>query len=416
MSQLFTRTLKEVSADEVAANARLLVRGGFVHKVMAGVYAYLPLGLRVLKKIEGIIREEMNALGAQELLLTALQDPAPWKKTGRWSDEAIDIWFKTQSGDVVVGLANTHEEPLTRMLTHHIASYKDLPFSAYQFQTKFRNEPRAKSGLLRAREFMMKDLYSFSRTAQEHEAFYEKAKDAYRTIFDRVGIGESTYITYASGGTFSAFSHEFQTVCEAGEDIIYIEEERRVAVNKEVASDDVLRELGLKRENLREAKAIEVGNIFSLGTRFSEPLELLYADEKGDKRPVIMGSYGIGPGRVIGTAVELRHDERGIRWPAAIAPYDAHVIMLDSKEREAEDLIARLEQEGIDALYDDRLEKQAGEKFADADLIGIPWRIVVSKRTVEKGMVEIKQRISKDSSLIEVQNVKIKMQNDNIKF
>jgi len=249
-SQLFTKTRKEAPSDEVAKNAELLIRAGYIHKEMAGVYDFLPLGLRVLNNIVRIIREEMDALGAAELFMAALQDPEVWKASGRWSDEVVDNWFKTKvknGGDA--GLGFTHEEPLVRIMTGHIHSYKDLPRLAYQFQTKFRNEARAKSGILRGREFLMKDLYSFARTAEEHHELYERVKAAYVRIFERLGIGEQTYITFASGGTFSKYSHEFQTVCEAGEDLIYVDDEKRLAVNREVLTDEVLRDLGLRRES-----------------------------------------------------------------------------------------------------------------------------------------------------------------------
>jgi len=270
-SHLFTKTRKEAPKDETAKNAKLLIRGGFIHKEMAGVYSYLPLGLRVMNKIVNIIREEMNAIGGQELYLTALQDKNIWEKTNRWSDEVVDNWFKTKlkSGSDV-GLGFTHEEPLTALMKEYIQSYKDLPRYAYQFQTKFRNEERAKSGIMRTREFLMKDLYSFSKDAKEHEEFYEKAKKAYVKIFDRLGLGDKTYVTFASGGSFSKYSHEFQTLTETGEDTIYVDEKNKLAVNKEVYTDEVLKDLGLNKKDIIEKKASEIGNIFSLGTRFSQ--------------------------------------------------------------------------------------------------------------------------------------------------
>ncbi|MDO8655156.1 MAG: aminoacyl--tRNA ligase-related protein, partial [bacterium] len=286
-SQLFAKTSKSAPADEQSTNAKLLLRGGFIHKEVAGAYVFLPLGLRVLNNIIGIIREEMNALGAQEVLLTSLQSPELWKKTRRWDDSVIDVWFKTKlNNEAELGLANTHEEPITALMSHHISSWRDLPVSAYQFQTKFRNELRAKSGLLRSREFIMKDLYSFSRTQEEHDAFYEQAKEAYRRIFDRIGIGERTLLTFASGGSFSKYSHEFQTLCEAGEDTIFVCEKCRVAVNKEIIKDQSSCPQ-CKNTRLREERAIEVGNIFSLGTKFSEPLGLKFVDEQGTTHEVV---------------------------------------------------------------------------------------------------------------------------------
>jgi prolyl-tRNA synthetase len=404
-SRLFTKTRKEAPSDEVAKNAALLIRGGFISKEMAGVYSFLPLGLRVMNKIVGVIREEMNKLGGVELHLAALQDPNVWEASGRWSERAVDNWFKTKvkvGGEV--GLAFTHEEPLTRIMTEHVRSYKDLPLFVYQFQTKFRNETRAKSGILRGREFLMKDLYSFSRDEKEHEVFYVKAIEAYKKVFTRVGIGEHTYLTYASGSSFSKFSHEFQTVCEAGEDVIYIQNDDwgkglmaakgHAAVNKEIWTDGLKEELGL-RGDILEKRAVEVGNIFTLGTRFSEALGLLYLDEKGVSRPVFMGSYGIGPGRLMGTAVELFADEKGIVWPQEIAPFRAHLISLAASEKDvkesADALYQKLSEAGAEVLYDDR-DARAGEKFTDADLIGIPTRVVVSEKTIKEGKLEVKDR------------------------
>ncbi|MBX4189297.1 prolyl-tRNA synthetase [Candidatus Parcubacteria bacterium] len=394
-SQLFTKTRKEAPKDEVSKNAELLIRGGFIYKEMAGVYAFLPLGLRVLNKIIEIIREEMNAVGGQELSLTALQEKELWEKTDRWSDEKVDAWFKTKlKNETELGLGFTHEEPLTRLMKEYVSSYRDLPFSAYQFQTKFRNEARAKSGLMRTREFIMKDLYSFSKDKAEHDMVYEKIKQAYINIFNRLGIGGSTYVTFASGGVFSEFSHEFQTLSEAGEDIVYVDEDKRIAVNKEVYTDEVLESLGLNKSNLKERKAVETGNIFTLGTRFSEALGLTYKNEHGETTPVFMGSYGIGPARSMGTIVELYSDEAGIMWPRSVAPFRAHLLTLGEDENIktlGDEVYKTLEAEGVEVLYDDR-EARAGEKFADADLIGIPTRVIIGSKTLESKMLEVKDR------------------------
>jgi len=351
-----------------------------------------------------VIREEMNAIGGQEVLLNALQSPAAWKKTDRWRDDAIDVWFKTElKGGGELGLATTHEEPLTALMTEYINSYKDLPRYAYQFQTKFRNELRPKSGIMRSREFIMKDLYSFSRNEQEFREFYEKCAAAYKKIFDRLGIGEKTFRTFASGGTFSRFSDEFQTVCGAGEDTIYASKEKGIAVNKEVYTDEVLSELGLKKEELSEAKAIEVGNIFPLGTRFSDALGLRFKDDKGIAAPVVMGSYGIGPGRVMGAIVEVLSDEKGIVWPKEVAPYQAHLITISGGNKdviaEADRLYDLLAEHGIEALYDDR-DLRAGEKFADSDILGIPTRLVVSEKTLAEGGVEAVSRQTGGTTLV----------------
>jgi prolyl-tRNA synthetase len=290
----------------------------------------------------------------------------------------------------------------------HVRSYKDLPIYAYQFQTKFRNEPRAKSGIMRGREFLMKDLYSFSRTGDEHAEFYEKAKIAYRRVFDRLGIGNDTYLTFASGGSFAKYSHEFQTVTEAGEDTIFVDEKKRIAVNKEVLNDEVLNDLGLKKGDLVEKKAVEVGNIFNLGTRFSEALGLNYKDASGNSVPVVMGSYGIGPSRLMGTIAEIWSDEDGLIWPESVAPFNVHLIaLLDEKgevKKAADKLYSELIGKGIEVLYDNR-DASAGEKFSDADLIGIPKRIVISSKTLEKDSAETKDRATGKVDLIKLENI-----------
>jgi len=405
-SELFTKTRREGPKDEVSKNAELLIRAGFIHKEMAGVYDFLPLGLRVINKIVAIIREEMNGIGGQEVHLSAMQDKSKWEATNRWNDEIVDIWFKTKlKNDAELGLGFTHEEPLTAIMKDHIRSYKDLPRAVYQFQNKFRNEARAKSGILRGREFLMKDLYSFNTNEVEHAKFYEKAKAAYGKIFDRLGLGDRTYVTFAAGGTFSKYSHEFQAVCEAGEDTIFVDEANRLAVNKEVMTDDVLDDLKLKREDMKEYKSIEVGNIFSLGTKFSDALGLKFKDEAGKSFPVVMGSYGIGPSRVMGTIAELWSDDKGLVWPESVAPFKIHLIALFDEGgmvRSAADRIYdQLMQKGVEVLYDDR-ECGAGEKFSDADLIGIPWRYVVSEKTMSNGSVEIKKRNSDQIELTKI--------------
>lgn len=408
-SQLFTKTRKEAPADEVAKNAQLLIRGGFIHKEMAGVYSFLPLGLRVLNRIVGIIREEMNALGGVELELTALQDRSIWEKSGRWDDHAVDSWFKTKiKNGGEAGLGFTHEEPLTRVMRDHIHSYRDLPRYVFQIQTKFRNEERAKSGLLRGREFLMKDLYSFCRDEKEHQVFYEKAKAAYHTVFKRVGLGEKTYLTFASGGSFSKYSHEFQTLCESGEDTIHLCGKCGIAVNNEIIKEQpTCPECG-KKDLIRET-AVEVGNIFTLGTRFSEAFNLSFLDESGKHRFVFMGSYGIGPSRLMGTIAELFGDEKGIVWPEAVAPFRTHLISVvgaksTAVQNAADTLYSALTTRGVEVLYDDR-NLRAGEKFADADLIGIPTRIVVSEKTLAEGTYEIKDLTTNTVQMLSESNL-----------
>ncbi|MEK7650545.1 MAG: aminoacyl--tRNA ligase-related protein [Patescibacteria group bacterium] len=395
-SQLFTKTRREAPKDEVSKNAQLLIRAGFVHKELAGVYSYLPLGLKTLEKINRLIRSEMNKLGAVEVNLSALQNPEIWQASGRWNDQEVDVWFKTKlKNESELGLGFTHEEPLTNLLRDHIKSYRDLPRAIYQIQTKFRNETRAKSGLMRGREFLMKDLYSFHATQTEQEEFYQQVLLVYQNIFKQVGLGDRTYLTFASGGAFSKYSHEFQTLSEAGEDTIYLSADEKLAVNIEVATPEVLEELGLKKEDLVPHKAIEVGNIFSLGTRFSEPLKLNFLDAEGKEQPVWMGSYGLGPSRLLATIAEVLSDENGLVWPEGVAPFSVHLISLAGKSDEvkqaSEKLYQKLVQNKIEVLFDDR-DAPAGEKFADADLIGLPNRIVVSSKTLEAGKLEFKNR------------------------
>jgi prolyl-tRNA synthetase len=395
-SQLFTRTRREAPKDEVAKNAMLLIRAGFVHKEMAGVYSYLPLGLRTLEKINALIRREMDKLGANEVFLSALQNAETWRQSGRWEGEAAGVWFKSKlKNDAEVGFGWTHEEPLTALMRDHLRSYRDLPRAVYQIQTKFRNEERAKSGVMRGREFLMKDLYSFHADQADLDRFYNSVIEAYRRIFDTVGIGERTYLTFASGGAFAKYSHEFQTVCEAGEDTIYVAEEKKLAINLEVSTPETLEELGVEKSGLVPATAIEVGNIFKLGTRFSEPLGLKFRDEAGAEQPVVMGSYGLGPSRLLGAIAEVLADEKGLVWPAAIAPFAVHLVELPGREaatsQAAENLYAALNARGVEVLWDDRAVG-AGEKLADSDLLGLPTRVVVSDRAVTAGEFEVVNR------------------------
>jgi len=403
-SQLFTKTKKEAPSDEVSKNAEFLIRGGFIHKEMAGVYSYLPLGLRVIKKIENIIREEMDALGGVEMKTSVLQNKEIWEKTNRWDDQEVDIWFKTKlKNGTDVGLSWSNEEDFTSILKQYVSSYKDLPLYLYDFKDILRNETRSKSGILRGREFYWKALYSFSKDEEEHNAFYEKMKVAYQNIFKRAGIGHVTYLTFASGGAFSKYSHEFQTITSAGEDTIYIAEDKAIAVNKEVMEDKILSSLGLEKDKLVEHKAIEVGNIFTLGTSKAEALELYYTDPKGEKNPVFMGSYGIGLGRLLGTIVEVLSDDKGIIWPEAVAPFQVHLLALGESKtvfEEAENVYRKLESEGVEVLFDDRVGLSAGEKFADADLLGLPYRAVVSERSIKEKGVEIKKRTEEKGKIV----------------
>ncbi|GHU07821.1 proline--tRNA ligase [Alphaproteobacteria bacterium] len=389
---MFIKTSKTAPSDEVAKNAQLLIRAGFVHKRMAGVYEYLPLGKKVLDNIVGVIREEMNAIGGQEVSLTALQPKELWERTDRWDSKKVDIWFKTElSSGGEAGLAPTHEEPLTDIMTNFVSSYHDLPIYAYQFQTKFRNELRPKSGLMRGREFLMKDLYDFSKSEAEHQEFYEKTKAAYIRIFDRLGIGEFTYPTFASGGIFAKFSEEFQMLSPVGEDTVYVHNDQKLAVNDEVWDDETMKILGTKKDDFRTEKAVELGNIFHLSTKYSAPLGLAYTDENGQRQPVYMGCYGIGPSRVMGAIAEHFADERGLVWPENIAPARVYLINIgdDTAER-TEKLYDELRSKGVEVIWDDR-DTRPGEKFADAELMGIPYRVVVSAK-LGPDEIELKSR------------------------
>jgi len=401
MSQHATKTLRQAPSEEVAKNAQLLIRAGFINKEMAGVYNFLPLGLRVMEKIKTIVREEMDKLGGQEIIMSTLQRPALWQKTDRWDGDKVDIWFKTKlNSGSEIGLGWSHEEPITDMMKSFVGSYRDLPKYVYQFQTKLRNELRAKNGLLRGREFVMKDLYSYSRDEKSHQEFYDAVIKAYLRVFERVGLGDKTFLTFASGGAFTQFSHEFQTVMPGGEDTIYLDREKGLAVNQEVLSDDVLQQLGLERAGLQELAAAEVGNIFNFGTAKSEQLDLLFTDEDGKRQGVVLGSYGIGITRLIGVVAELMGDDRGLVWPAAIAPYRYHLIWVGSEEvkQQAEAVYDDLTKAGHEVLFDDR-DVRPGEKMADADLIGLPWRLVVSDKT--QGRLEIKARTADEIKLVD---------------
>lgn len=392
-SQLFTKTRKEAPKDEVSKNAILLTRAGFINKEMAGSYAYLPLGLRVIEKIKNIVREEMNSLGGQEITMTTLQRKELWQETDRWSDEKVDVWFKSQlkSGGEV-GFGWSHEEPITDMMKSFVSSYRDLPVIVYQFQTKLRNELRAKSGIMRGREFLMKDMYSYVSDESDHKRIYDAVTASYFNIFRRVGLGDRTYLTFASGGAFTQFSHEFQTILDSGEDVIYVDKGKKIAINQEVLTDEVLTGLGLEREKLEEVSAAEVGNIFSFGGVKSDQLGLHFKDEKGESSPVILGSYGLGVSRLMGVVVEALSDERGIVWPKEIAPFQIHLLCLSEKAKAlADETYKTLVSKGVEVLYDDR-DVRAGEKFADADLIGIPIQIIVGEKALESNMLEVKER------------------------
>lgn len=399
-SNLFVKTLKNAPADEVSKNAQLLIRAGYIHKEMAGVYAYTPLGLRVLENIKQIVREEMNAAGGQEVMMTTLQPRDLWEKTNRWDDAVVDNWFKTKlANGTELGVGLTHEEPIVDMLAPYISSYKDYPVSIYQIQNKFRNELRAKSGLLRGREFVMKDLYTFSRTQQEHTEIYEKYAVAYARVYERLGIGHITYRTAADGGYFTdKFSDEFQTVSPIGEDTIYVDEAKKVAINEEVFNDENLERLGLKREDLVEKRSVEVGNIFPLESKYTDGLGVYYTDEKGQQQSIIMGCYGIGISRVMGILAEHFSDDKGLVWQEAVTPAKVYLVSIgEAGVKAADELYSTLQEKDVTVLYDDR-DARPGEKFADAELMGLPWRVTASDRL--EGKFELTSRASGETTIL----------------
>lgn len=400
VTKLFTKTLRDAPSDEVAKNAQLLIRAGFVYKEMAGAYAYLPLGIRVVEKIKQIVREEMDAIDSNELIMTSLQRKEIWDKTGRWSDDAVDIWFKTRlKDDTEVGLGWSHEEPIVEMMKQYVQSYKDLPSSLYQFQTKMRNELRAKSGIMRGREFIMKDMYSFHANAEDLAAYYEKTIEAYKRVYARLGIGDDTYVTFASGGAFTKFSHEFQTICEAGEDVIYLHREKNIAINEEVI-DDAIKELGINRDELEKIKTAETGNIFNFGSQKTDEMGLYYTAEDGTKQSLHIGSYGIGITRAMGVIAEKMSDDKGLVWPKSIAPYSVYLVSIgENGQRQADSTYEQLKSAGIEVLYDDRNERP-GTKFADAELMGIPYRLVVSDRGIEAGEYELTDRVTGETRAV----------------
>lgn len=406
-SELFGKTIYEVPKDEVSKNAQLLIRGGFVDKLMAGVYYYLPLGRRVLAKVENIIREEMESVGGQEILMSALQKKEDWVKTGRWD---IDVMMKIESAlDKEFGLGWSHEEAVTPLAQKYVRSYKDFPFSLYQIQTKFRSEKRAKSGILRGREFLMKDMYSFHTSIEDLDGYYEKVRAAYFRVFERAGLKDKTYYTYASGGDFCKYSHEFQTLTDAGEDHIHICDRCGIAINEEVLEDLEKKCPECGSADLREEKAIETGNIFKLMNRYTDPFGFKFQDKDGQEKTVVMGCYGIGLSRLIGTVVEVLSDDKGIVWPKEIAPYQVHLVSLGNGEEvkaKAEEIYEMLISRKIEVLFDDR-EESAGVKLKDSDLIGIPLRLVVSQKTLEREAVEAKKRGEEGLELIKLDELEV---------
>lgn len=400
-SQLFPKTRKEAPRDAESINHKLLVRGGFIDQLMSGSFTLLPLGWRVVTKINNIIREEINAVGGQELLMPLLHPKEIWAETGRW-DKADEIMYKLKDArEKEYVLSFTHEEIVLDLIRKNIKSYQDLPVSLYHFSTKFRNEPRARSGILRGREFMMKDLYSAHVDEKDMTEYYEKVKGAYIKIFKRLGF--DFRVVEASGGVFTdKHTHEFQVINANGEDTVYSCDKCNYSVNKEIFDGKVGEKCSVCNEGIIKEfdKTVEVGNIFPLGTWYSERMHVYYTDEKGLKKPVWFASYGIGPTRVMGTWVEVSHDDKGIIWSKEIAPFDVH--LLDLPGGKGEEIYTKLKNAGVDVLWDER-NVSAGEKFSDADLIGIPVRLVTSERNGEK--IEWKERKSEKSELLSLDEV-----------
>ena len=400
LSKSFIKTLRSAPKDETALSAQYLVRAGYVYKELAGVYDFLPLGLKVLENIKSIVRDELNRLGCEELQLSALQNPKLWEKTSRWDDQAVDIWFKTKlSAGGELGLAPTHEEPITNLMKTYLESYKDLPVAVYQFQNKFRNELRAKSGILRGREFLMKDLYSFSPDEETHENFYHQVETAYKNIFDRVGLGDDTFETFASGGIFAKYSHEYQTFLPVGEDTVYYTKDKSVVLNEEVLTDEVLSDLGVKREDLEKTTAAEVANIFTLKYKYSEPLGLDFTSKTGERKTVYMGCYGIGISRVMGVIAEKFADEKGLVWPESVAPFKFYLIGIGEEgTKKAEEIYEK----NPDLFIFDNRDVRVGEKMADSELLGIPYRVVISDKTLAENSVEFTERKNGEKKLLKL--------------
>ena len=404
VSNLVSKTSRTYPSDEEATNAQLLIKAGYIHKEMAGVYSFLPLGFRVIEKIKNIVREEMNSVGGQEVMMSVLQPKDIWEKTDRWDDKKVDNWFKTKLvNGTEVGVGLTHEEPIIDSIGDFLKSYKDFPKIVYQIQNKFRNELRAKSGLFRGREFLMKDMYSFASSQEEHLEIYEKIVTAYFNVYKRLGLGDITYRTYADGGIFTnRFSDEFQTISPIGEDIIYLDKATGVAINEEIMTEQNLKKMGLDNKKLEKVRAVEVGNTFHLESKYTDALDVYFTDQEGDKKSIIMGCYGIGISRLMGVIAEHFSDDKGLNWPMNIAPYTAYLSSIgqeDEIKKAADDLYEKLKKENIEVLYDDR-DTRPSEKLTDADLLGIPVRVIVNKGTIDKAVYEFKLRSETEASYL----------------
>ncbi|WP_017873246.1 proline--tRNA ligase [Candidatus Caldatribacterium saccharofermentans] len=388
MSLLFAPTMKEDPQEAEVASHRLMLRGGFIRQLSAGVYTFLPLGWRTLEKIIRIVREEMNRAGGQELLMPAMQPAELWKETGRWDLYGPElVRFQDRRGrDFCLG--PTHEEVITDLARREIRSYRQLPLMLYQIQTKFRDEIRPRFGIMRAREFIMKDLYSFDRDVEGLRVSYQKMYEAYCRVFSRCGL-RYIAVPAESGVIGGDVSHEFLILAESGEEKVFVCPSCNSATTVEEA---LCPQCG---GFLEEKRGIEVGHIFQLGTKYSEPMKAYFVDRDGKEKPLVMGCYGIGIGRTMAAAIEANHDEKGICWPISLAPYEVVVIPVNMKKeghrQAAEELYGKLRQSGFEVVIDDR-EESAGYKFTEADLIGFPLHIIVGERMERNGRVEVKLR------------------------
>jgi len=405
--KLFGKTLREAPKEAESISHKLLARAGFIDQLAAGIYTFLPLGWRTHQKIAEIIREEMDALGGQEFSMPVLSPKALWQETGRWQTIDPPLFITRDRHDKEYALGPTHEEVITDLARRFVKSYKDLPFAAYQIQDKFRNELRSTGGLLRTREFFMKDLYSFHADEKDFQAYFKKAIAAYLKIFSRAGL--KVLVSQASGGSIGGdITYEFQVPAKVGEDIVFFCESCGFAINKQFAE-----EKGVKgtcpecKKKLSETRAIEAGQVFSLGTKYSKSMGARFVDKDGKEKPIIMGCYGIGVGRLMAAIVEVHHDEKGIVWPDQVAPYQVHLIGIGDQKsvtNQAEEIYEKLQKKGVEVLFDDR-DESPGVKLADADLIGIPERWVVSEKTLEKDSVEVKKRSEKATGLVKISNL-----------
>ncbi len=403
-SHFFAKIKKEASKEAETISHQYLTRADFIDQLATGIYSFLPLGWRVHQKIEKIIREEMNAIDGQEVFLPTLQPKDIWLETDRWQKIDPPLFKLKDRHERELALGSTHEEVITDLVRRRVKSYKDLPLSLYQIQNKFRNEMRSSGGLLRVREFIMKDMYSFHQDKNDLDKYYEKVKKSYLNIFQRCGL-EVAAIEALGGTIGGSETHEFALLAETGEDKVIVCPKCGWAANLETGEKIKCPKCQAKTET---KNSIENGHIFKLGTTYSEKMKAYFTDQKGQQKPLVMGCYGIGLGRLMAAIVEAHHDQHGIIWPEAVAPFSIHLLTIngqDSKlnhqiKKQAEKLYSDFLKQGDEVLYDDRDDKSPGEKFAEADLIGIPWRIVISEKTLTKNSVEVKKRSDEKTELI----------------